>query len=99
MVQICPRICFCGESISKNAFRWFESVYRPEKPEMHLQNSEKLQSRKNEIVLRTMKSERSSDEIFGVPPQMKLNPSYLTPRSGISSRSDFIPRKWDLSRP
>ena len=29
----------------------------------------------NEIVLRTMKSERGSDEIFGVPPQMKLNPS------------------------
>ena len=29
-VRICPRICFCGESISKNAFRWFESVYRPE---------------------------------------------------------------------
>ena len=24
----------------------------------------------NEIVLRTMKSERGSDEIFGVPPQM-----------------------------
>ncbi|MBR5869776.1 MAG: hypothetical protein IKZ09_01945, partial [Clostridia bacterium] len=34
----------------------------------------------------------NSDEIFGVPPQMKLNPSYLSPRSGISSRSDFIPR-------
>ena len=45
-VRICPRICFCGESISKNAFRWFESVYRPEMPEMHLQNFEKLQSRK-----------------------------------------------------
>ena len=29
---------------------------------------------KNEIVLRTMKSEWGSDEIFGVPPQMKLNP-------------------------
>ena len=29
-VRICPRIYFCGESISKNAFRWFESVYRPE---------------------------------------------------------------------
>ncbi len=65
-----------------------------------------------------MKSERGSDEIFGLPPQMKLNPSYrlaaarsrsrsdnalrchslrsrrfATPRSGISSRSDFIPRK------
>ena len=30
-VRICPRICFCGESISKNAFRWFESVYRPDR--------------------------------------------------------------------
>ena len=58
-VRICPRICFCGESISKNAFRPFESGYRPEK---------------NEIVLRTMKSERGSDEIFGVPPQMKSKP-------------------------
>ena len=29
-VRICPRICFCGESISKNAFCRFESVYRPE---------------------------------------------------------------------
>ena len=46
LVRICPRICFCGESISKNAFRRFESVYRPEMPEMHLQNFEKLQSRK-----------------------------------------------------
>ena len=73
----------------------------------------------NEIVLRAMKSERGSDEIFSVPPQMKLNPSYrlaaarsrsrydnalrchslrsrrfATPRSGISSRSDFIHRRW-----
>ena len=30
VVQICPRICFCGETISKNAFRRFESVYRPD---------------------------------------------------------------------
>ena len=42
-VRICPRFCFCGESISKNAFRRFESGYRPE---THLQNSEKLQSPK-----------------------------------------------------
>ena len=46
VVQICPRICFCGESISKNAFRWFESVVGPEMHEMHLQNFEKLWSRK-----------------------------------------------------
>ena len=45
-VRICPRICFCGESISKNAFRRFESVYRPKMHEMHLQNFEKLQSQK-----------------------------------------------------
>ena len=37
-----------------------------------------------------MKSSRCSDEIFGVPPQMKLNPPPLTLRSKISSRSDFI---------
>ena len=41
-----------------------------------------------------MKSEWDSDEIFGVPPQMKLNPSYISPRSGISSRSDFIHQRW-----
>ena len=29
-VRICPRIWLCGESTSKNAFHWFESVYRPE---------------------------------------------------------------------
>ena len=45
-VRICPQFWCCRESISKNAFRWFESVYRPEMPEMHLQNFEKLQSRK-----------------------------------------------------
>ena len=44
----------------------------------------------------------SSDEIFSVPPQMKLNPPLLTLRSKISSRSDFIhdsgfiPQKADL---
>ena len=36
----------------------------------------------------------SSDEIFGVPPQMKLNPPPLTLRSKISSHSDFIHRRW-----
>ena len=41
-----------------------------------------------------MKSSRCSDEIFGVPTQMKLNPPYFSPRSGISSRSDFIHRRW-----
>ena len=45
-VRIHPQFWCCGESISKNAFRRFESVYRPEMPEMHLQNFEKLQSRK-----------------------------------------------------
>ena len=53
----------------ENAFRRFESGYRGEK---------------YEIVLRTMKSERGSDEIFGVPPQMKLNPSFLP------AKRDFI---------
>ena len=57
----------------------FESVEGPEK---------------NEIVLRTMKSERSSDEIFGVPPQMKLNPPLHPAARQISSRSDFIHRRW-----
>ena len=40
------RYHLAGEPISKNAFRRFESVYKPEMPEMHLQNFEKLQSRK-----------------------------------------------------
>ena len=30
-----------------------------------------------------MKSERGSDEIFGVPPQMKLNPSYSPREAGF----------------
>ena len=78
-VRICPRIYFCGESISKNAFRRFESVYRPEK---------------NEIVRCTMKSSLRSDEIFGVSPQMKLNPPPSPAVRQISSRSDFIHRRW-----
>lgn len=41
-VRIPTQICALRESISKNAFRRFESVYRPEMPEMHLQNFEKL---------------------------------------------------------
>ena len=59
----------------ENAFLRFESVYRPEK---------------NEIVLRTMKSERGSDEIFGVPPQMKLNPPPSPAEGG------FLPPSADL---
>ena len=45
-VRICPRFWLCGESISKNAFRRFESGYGSKNPEMHLQNFEKLQSQK-----------------------------------------------------
>ena len=51
----------------------------------------------NEIVLRAMKSERGSDEIFGVPPQMKLNPSYSPREAGFhreaisSTEGGFIP--------
>ena len=41
-----------------------------------------------------MKSSRCSDEIFGLRLQMKLNPPPLTLRSKISSRSDFIHRRW-----
>jgi len=44
----------------------------------------------NEIVRCTMKSSLSSDEIFSLRLQMKLNPPPLTLRSKISSRSDFI---------
>ena len=44
VVRIYPQFWCCGESIPKNAFRRFEPVYRPE---MHLQNSEKLQSWKD----------------------------------------------------
>ena len=48
----------------------------------------------NEIVLRTMKSSLRSDEIFGVPPQMKLNPPISPAAKQISSRSDFVHRRW-----
>ena len=37
-----------------------------------------------------MKSSLRSDEIFGVPPQMKLNPPPFPAARQISSRSDFI---------
>jgi hypothetical protein len=41
-----------------------------------------------------MKSSHGSDEIFGVPPQMKLNPPPSPAARQISSRSDFIHRRW-----
>ena len=45
----------------------------------------------NEIVLCTMKSERGSDEIFGVPPQMKLNPPLYPDEVGFHrAKHDFI---------
>ncbi len=46
-----------------------------------------------EIVLRTMKSERGSDEIFGVPPQMKSKPygfGQTKSASHISAKRNFI---------
>jgi len=36
-----------------------------------------------------MKSERGSDEIFGVPPQMKLNPPLLN-----LAKQDFIAKRF-----
>ena len=57
----------------------FAPVYRPEM---------------NEIVRCTMKSSLRSDEIFGVSPQMKLNPPPSPAERQISSRSDFIHRRW-----
>ena len=53
--------------------------------------------KRNEIVLCTVKSEQGSDEIFSLRLQMKLNPPLLFPRSGISSRSDFIHQRWIYS--
>ena len=44
-----------------------------------------------------MKSSQCLDEIFGVTPQMKLNPPLLSRRSRISSQSDFIHRRWIYS--
>ena len=41
-----------------------------------------------------MKSERGSGEIFGVSPQMKLNQPPSPAERQISSRSDFIHRRW-----
>ena len=37
----------------------------------------------NEIARCAMKSSRGSDEIFGVPPQMKLNPSFYPDEVGF----------------
>ena len=78
-VRICPRICFCGESISKNTFRWFESGYKPEK---------------NEIVRCTMKSERGSDEIFSLRLQM-ISSLRSGKSASISRRkADFIAKRF-----
>ena len=52
----------------------------------------------NEIVLRTMKSERGSDEIFSLRLQMKLNPSSLPAKRDFIAKR-FHPPKVDLSRP
>jgi len=41
-----------------------------------------------------MKSALRSGEIFGVSPQMKLNPPLSPAERQISSRSDFIHRRW-----
>ena len=58
----------------------------------------------NEIVRCAMKSSLCSDEIFGVPPQMKLNPLLALPAKrdfialAISSTAGgFIPQKADLT--
>ena len=58
----------------------------------------------NEIVLRTMKSSLCSDEIFGVPPQMKLNPPRPSPREAgfhreaiSSTKGGFLPPAADLT--
>ena len=58
----------------------------------------------NEIVLRTMKSSLCSDEIFGVPPQMKLNPPHSSPREAgfhreaiSSTKGGFLPPAADLT--
>ena len=48
----------------------------------------------NEIVRCTMKSSLSSDEIFSLRLQMKLNPPPSSAVRQISSRSDFIHRRW-----
>jgi hypothetical protein len=52
----------------------------------------------NEIARSAMKSSHGSDEIFGVLPQMKLNPPLLTPlkRDFIAKR--FHPPQVDLFR-
>jgi len=40
-----------------------------------------------------MKSERGSDEIFGLPPQMKLNPPLLN-----LAKQDFIAKRFHPSQ-
>ena len=42
----------------KNAFRRFESVYRPEMLEMHLQNFEKIHSQKSGEISRNLRFSR-----------------------------------------
>jgi len=48
----------------------------------------------NEILADARVKSANADEIFGVPPQMKLNPPPSPAVRQISSRSDFIHRRW-----
>ena len=57
-VRICPRFWLCGESISKNAFRRFESVYRAEKPEMHHKISKNFRVEKTGEISRNLRFSR-----------------------------------------
>ena len=54
----------------------------------------RLQSRKEMKSCVARWNPASSEEIFGVPPQMKLNPPLSPALRQISSRSDFIHRRW-----
>jgi len=81
-------------------FRKFESVHRfgavgnlYQKKHFAGSNPD-TEPKGNEIVRCTMKSSLRSEEIFGVSPQMKLNPPLSPAVRQISSRSDFIHRRW-----
>ena len=57
-VRICPRICCCGESISKNAFRRFESGYGSKNPEMHHKISKNFRVEKSGEISRNLRFSR-----------------------------------------
>jgi len=76
---------FSWQKIAKwleNAFRRFESVERPEMPEMHLQNFEKLQRRKKSERFHSVCAKRNI--VYGVAvTSLGESPHHLRQRLNI----------------